>query len=205
VEIKANPKLTAATVTIVREAVHGYERSDEAKQSLEDITTSVQIVKADLGQTLQVRTSTTAAEPHFQRTHIRIEAPQIDGVAVHTHNGRVEAIGCSGAADISTDEDEVRVITNQPMLKPVTIVNKNGDINYRVRGESTGRLDCETISGKVVYYVRYGNVRVMQPTDNDTLNATLNNGTNPIRLRTVNGDIKISVVNNPEQVGQFIF
>jgi len=33
---------------------------------------------------------------------------------------------------------------------------------------------------------------------------TLNDGENPIRLRTVDGDIRIAVVSNPTNIGTYI-
>lgn len=204
VVITGNPNIRQASVQIVKEGVQGYKRTKEAKESLVDISATVEIVGGEMGQVLQVRTSTTNPEPYYQRAHVIMEVPQIDGVSVHTHNGKVYVTNIAGAVDISTDDGEVRVMSNQAMLKPVTIVNRNGDINYRVRGESTGRLDCQTIDGRVFQLVRYGRVKLMEPTDRTTLNATLNDGTNLIRLRTVKGDIRIAVVSNPEQVGEKI-
>ena len=102
------------------------------------------------------------------------------------------------------DEGDVRVMSNQAMIRPVTIVNRNGDIDYRVRGESSARFDCETVDGRVYQKVRYGRLKTMSPTDRDSFNGTLNDGDNPVRLRTVNGDIRVAVVYNPEQVGEFI-
>ena len=47
-------------------------------------------------------------------------------------------------------------------------------------------------------------VAVYSDADRESLHATLNDGSNPIRLRSVNGDIRIAVVSNPEQVGEKI-
>jgi len=203
--ISANPKLkNHGTVTVVREAMQGYGRTKEAKASLADIHYTAEIVPGALGQSLQVRTSTANAEPHFQRANIYIELPEIDGVIVHTTNGLVHATSISGPVDISTSEHDVRVMTNLAMNKAVNIINRNGDIDYRIRGESQGAFDAQTINGKVSYRVRYGIPNVLPETRNDRLLATLNSGTNPVTLRTVNGDIRIAVIHNPEQIGATI-
>jgi len=204
VHIEVKPELTQANVRVQREAVHGYGRGKDAKAALSDIAWSAEIVPGELGQKLQVRASSSNAEPHFLRANIFIEAPDIDGVRVITHNGTVRAIDIAGAVDITTTEGEVRVMTNKAMMQPVTVVTNNNDIHYRVRGESAGRLDCETVRGEVTSRVKHGTLKISNPSTDERLNAVLNGGTNPITLRTVDGDICVAVVHNPTQVGSMI-
>lgn len=204
VMIMANPKLSQAQVVVVREGVHGFRREKEAAASLVDISYTAEIVPGELGQMLQVRTSTTNAEPHYQRAHVYIQLPEIEGVKVRTSNGRVYAQGISGAVDIVTNHGDVRVMTNHPMTAPVTIVNRNGNIDYRVRGESRGVFDAETVNGVARVRVRHGKFTTLPPTTNSTVHGVLNEGENRITLRTVNGDIRIAVVHDPERVGAVI-
>jgi hypothetical protein len=205
VMITADSRLTQTTVQVVRESVHGYKRSKEGKESLVDIAWSAEIVPGELGQALKIRTSTTNAEPYFQRAHVIIKSPVVDGVKVNTNRGRVEAISIQGPVDISTNEADIRVMTNFAMTRPVIIANRDGDIDYRIRGESTARFDAETIDGTVSQLINYGAVTILSPLSDTQFNATLNYGTNRVTLRTVDGDIRIAVISNPEQVGEFIF
>ena len=204
VMINVNPKLEQARVTIVREARHGHDRTDEANHSLSEIGVTSDIVPGELGQSLQVRAQSSHAEPHFQRAHVYIEAPEIDGVRVRTSTGKVYAQGVRGAIDIETSEQDVRVMTNLALMQPITIVNRNADIDLRMRGESAANFDAQTVDGQVTHNVRYGNLIVQSQTSHDTLNAVLNQGANPVVLRTVKGDIRIAVVHNPEDVGKWI-
>jgi hypothetical protein len=201
VMIRGNPELEQAQVTIVRAGVHGFDRIDESKRALQEIAYGAEVVPGQLGQVLRVQTSTTHAEPHYLRAHVFIELPDVNGVKVRTTNGRVYLRNVQGPIDVSTSEQDVRIMTNLMMNQPVTIVNRDGDIDYRVRGESQGRFDARTVNGRVSQLVRFGNSVVEPRTSDDALRATLNNGANPIILRTVNGDIRIAVVHNPEQVG----
>jgi hypothetical protein len=95
-------------------------------------------------------------------------------------------------------------MTNFAMTRPVIIANRDGDIDYRIRGESTARFDAETIDGTVSQLINYGKVTILSPLSGTQFNATLNDGTNRVTLRTVDGDIRIAVISNPEQVGEFI-
>jgi hypothetical protein len=205
VMIRGDEKLSEVTVQIVRESVHGYGRSGEGKESLADISWTAEIVAGELGQVLQVRATTANAEPHYQRAHVIIKAPTVDGVKVKTNKGRVEAEHIQGKVDISTNEADVRVMTTLPMMQAVTVVNRDGDIDYRVRGESAGTFDAQTIDGLVSHRIRKGKLIVLPPLAEDRFHAVFNDGRNLITLRTVDGDIRIVVVPNPEQVGELIF
>lgn len=204
VEIEARPDLERAVILIERLATHGYGRKWEADASLAEIFYTIDVVPGELGPSLVIRTGTNHAEPHFQRVRLNIALPEINGVAIHTNNGDVVARHVQGPVDIVTNDGDVRVITMLPMLEPVSIINADGDIDYRVRAESTGAIDAEAERGQVTHFTRRGAMVVERSTDQDTLRATLNDGTNPIYLRTSDGDIRLSVVENPEDVGVII-
>ena len=190
-----------ALVRVDRVAVHGYKRKDEGLAALSNVTFDAQIVPGELGQTVQVRTGSSDPEPHYLRANVLIEAAEIDGIRVRTNRGKVFATGIKGAVDIETNLGDVRIATNQAMTQPVTILNREGDIAYRVRGESTGTLDAEAIRGRVLHRVLYGRLFPVKPEGEGKLTATLNEGKNPITLRTTDGEIWFTVVHNPEKMG----
>jgi hypothetical protein len=204
VVIDSNPTLERATVTITRYATHGYQRTDEAEVSLDTIDYSVELVPGELGQRLEIRTWTTHDEPYFQRVRIKVEAPDIEGIHVRNEHGKVRARDIAGAVDIVTGGGDVRVMSTRPMTRPVTIINNDGDIDYRVRGESTGRLDLQALRGRAFADIRHGDVRVLPGTDHDTVIATFNEGENPIVMRAADGDIRLVVVPDPTHVGKMI-
>lgn len=201
VTIRADPQRKDGMISLTRRATHGYGRKAEADIALADIDFHWEIAPGDPGPILKVSTSTANPEPYFLRADITIDLPEIEGVRVHTNNGDVLAEGVSGAVDILTSDGEVRLMTPRAMVRPVTIVNNSGDIDYRIRAESTGRFDCEVVRGKVIAYAEYGNLIVHEGTDANTLVATLNDGKNPIVLRAVDGTIRIAVVAAPTEVG----
>ncbi|MDY7107533.1 MAG: DUF4097 family beta strand repeat-containing protein, partial [Planctomycetota bacterium] len=203
VTIIADPKLERARLTFTRRATHGFQRQLEAEASLPDIGYSAEIVPGELGQVLQVRTFTTSPEPHYQRVDMLIELPEIDGVRVRTHNGGVVVTDIEGTVDIVTDDGPIRVASNHPMVRPVTIINNCGNIDFRVRTESMGEVDCQALRGQVRHHAVYGRWIVHNGTDHDTLLATFNDGTNPIVLRAADGDIRFSVVNDPTDMSPF--
>jgi hypothetical protein len=203
--ITADASRPQASVQVIRRAVHGGNRYREGRSSLNDISYTVEVVPGHMGQRVQVRTTTSHAEAHYQRADVHIRVPEVDGIYVRTRNGRVFTRGIQGEVDIVTTNGDVRVLTNQRMNRSVTILNNGGNIDYRVRGESSGHIDAESIGGRVTHRIRYGRCIVGPGTTYNRLNARFNGGDNPIVLRTVNGDIRIASVSEPERVGRFIF
>ncbi len=205
VVINVDEELEFATITVRRVATHGPRRKEEAEASLPQIDYRVEVVPGQLGQVLRIRTWTTHAEPHFQRADLRIDVPAVDGVFVRTERGDVVISGIEGVVDISNRRGDVRVMTNLPMLREVTIINSEGNIEYRVRGESTGVFDCIAEGGRVDHRVMYGKFQIAPNRRYGRLQAALNDGTNKVTLRTEDGNISVAVVADPTDIGSFIF
>lgn len=204
VTVIADPHLPWATIKMKRQATHGFRRHADAKESLAGIQYSARIVAGERGPVLEVRTWTTAKEPWFQRAHLDIRLPTVDGLTVRTSNGTVEAVDIRGAVDIRNTGGDVQVMTNSSMVLPVTIDTRFGDVDYRVRIGSTARFECHAEDGSVDGRIRFGRLIVHDGTNDHTLLATLNDGTNLVRLTTVNGDIRIAVVKVPTDVGSSV-
>ena len=219
VEIEAKPKYAGQVrVIITREARHGWGRKDEAKASLDQIGSSIELGAAPggetdesggevtIGQTLVVRTWTDHAEPHFNRAHVKIELPAAEGVRIKTTRGQVIVMGASGGIDIDAGGGgDVRLVTAEPLTRSVTIVNQGGSIDFRVRGESSGAILGQSIRGQVDMRATAGLVKIHDGTNSTTLVATLNQGKNPVQLRTVDGHVRIAVVDDPYEFGDKIF
>jgi len=204
VKMECDPKLENTRVTLTRRASHGWGRGGEAKASLDDIATSAQIVPGTLGPTLQIRASTTNAEPHFQAVDVEIKTAAIENVYVRTSNGWVFARGVSGELDIESSDGDILVLTAEPLTQPIAMRTDRGDIDLRMRSESRGVLRTEALRGEVLQKIHFGTFRVYEGTDDDTLLGTLNNGTNPIDLRAIDGDVRVMVVRDPEQIGAVV-
>lgn len=205
VVIEADPSLKELKVSMTRESHHGVTRVNEAKDALEAIGASAETVDDERGRTLRIRASTTHPEQHFQKANIHIKAPAVGDVRIRTRRGQIELTDIQGTVDIETSDEDVIVMTNWPMTQPVTILTSRGDIDYRVRAESTGAFDAHSLGGKVLFRQRYGRWLMKDAgSTRDRVVATLNGGENPITLRTVNGMIRVAVVHDPVAEGTFI-
>lgn len=204
VRVIADPRATSTTVTIEREGTHGFMRFGDSKSSLDHIEATAQLLPGDLGPTLRVRVTTTDPEPFFQRGHVRIVAPLIEGVRVRTQHAFVLVKGVEGAIDIESSGGDVRVMTDQPLVEDVVVVNREGAIDYRVTGASKGAFDVETVGGVVKVRATEGAWSWTGATGTRKVTASLNEGANPVILRTVDGDIRVAIVADPSAVGALI-
>lgn len=202
--VTSGSRTSGVSVQVVRRAVFGKGREYEAERALDDIAVDVEVVPGDFGPIVQVRTTTTNPEPYFLRADVYIDGPDIDGVRAHTDRGSVLGTAIRGKVDIRARGGEVRVMTERPMLEPVTIVNDEGDIDYRIRAESTADFDCRCLRGRVHNRAERGRLNIHVGTNDRALRATLNDGTNPVVLRAADGDIRVAVVSDPLAVGQWI-
>jgi len=195
----------AGDVTIIADesqqstTVH-VEQRDDGYQG-ENLTPRFQwhsrIEPSDLGQMVIVEATTQDDALHTLHADIVITAPSVQGIKVQTTRGDVSAYGISGSVHIQTNDGDVRIVTPLVMNEEVFIENRRGDITMRIRGESSGTIDATAMNGKASLNVRHGEVVILPGSTGDHVMARFNLGTNQYVMRTVDGDIRISVVEDP--------
>ncbi len=196
VVITADRRLREATLEVRREATHGALPHEEMEAAVPQIQYSYELSPGETGPTLRVKTWTTYSEPASLRANIRITAPAVHGVSVQTERGDVLLTEISGPVDIETASGRVTLRTNLAMLEDVTIDTKGGEVEYRVRAESSGSLDFRAERGDVTLLAPLGHLIVRAQTA-DSLVAVFNEGTNAVRLRATDGDVKFVVQSSP--------
>lgn len=204
VTIVADVEATVATVEFTLDARHGFMREDEAEASLTQIHTSAEMTNTETGPVIHVRTSTEHDQPYQQRAHVKITAPEISDAFIRTSHGDVTIEQAMGSIDIQSSGGDVLVMTDHPITSHVMIVNKDGDIDYRVPAESTAMFDAKTVRGRVLQRVRMGKLIIGKESGMDALVGNLNGGQNPVALRTVDGNIRIAVVSEPTKIGAMV-
>ena len=151
----------------------------------------------DLGQLVLVEATTEDDSLQTLHADILVRAQSIHGIRIRTSRGDVSVYGISGAVDIRTSDGDVRLATPLVMNDEVTIENIRGDINMRIRGESSGTIDATAMNGSAAVDVRHGDVIILPKTTGDHVMAQLNSGANQYIFRTVDGNVKLAVVENP--------
>lgn len=197
--VRANPSLDETRVTVERASRHGFPRYGEAGDALDLIDYTVSLERGTSGEEIVVvRTSSTGTETVLGRANIRVETPELGAVTIRTSRGDVQVLENRGSVDIVSSHGEVSVATPWPMRDRISIMNREGDVEFRVRAESTGAFDLETSGGKVSAHCRYGRWSGVDSENRFNRNrSVLNGGDNPIVIRTTEGDIDVAVVSDP--------
>jgi hypothetical protein len=195
-----------ATVTITRKGMHGPTRKADSTASLPDITATVGSEWREGMSTILVTATTSHPEPWLQAADVDITVPMVGSVVVRTARGHVYVTNNSRGVDIETSKGDVRVVSQLPMRDPSTILNRDGDIDWRVSGQSAGIYDLESVGGLVFARCPVGKWMCTEPTNTDRrLFARLNDGTARVVMRNVDGDIRVAVLNNPADIGTYIW
>lgn len=198
VTVVTKPNISETTVTVRRMGTHGWGRKDESMESLGEIRYTVSLDRSSGSDRAVVRASTDHNEPHFQSVSVEIVVPDLGNVHIHTKRGNVWVESNRGGAEILTSRGWIRMMTPWKMEQPITLVTNDRDIDLRIRGESVGAIDAESLAGLVKTQVRYGRwIATDAGNSASSLKATLNDGTNPITLRTSNANVLLSVVPSP--------
>jgi hypothetical protein len=206
VSVRANPTLSDTRVVVERASHRGWFKYESAGEELGRIEYVVSLDR-DLsgGEVVKIRSDHLGRMSAFGRANVRIETPELESVRIRTTRGSVLVLDQRGEVDIRTSHGDVRVATPWPARDAVSIVNQDGDVDYRIRGESTGRFDLETVNGVVNHRCKYGTWRGIGPDNrSDRIVAVLNNGDNPVVIRTTEGDIDVAVVPDPVGLGPFL-
>ena len=179
--------------------------ANDPKMQLEKIKWSAHIDANDSGgHTLVIEVVSTDPDAWFVGSDIEVDVARLGAVTVNTRRGKIIVDDNRGPVDLSTTGGEIRVRTPWPMDQPCAMVNKDADISWSTRGESAGEFDCETVGGNIISYCRYGRwTMVDKRNDQNSLHANLNAGKNPIVMRNVDGDIRITIVEDPHSTGTF--
>ncbi len=190
-------------VLVKPQATHSFHRMGEAQASLKDIDWSVETVVENGRTIVRVRATTLYPESGLQRLHVTVNVPDIDGVRVDTRLGDVDLSEITGPIDVNTTRGDVAIVTGQSLDDSINVSTTEGDITLRAGSGTSGRLDAFTIDGRVICKVPSGKLRVHGRSSDQTMQGVINDGDQPITLRTNDGTIRIIVKKYPHRQGSF--
>ena len=193
------------SVLVKPQSTHSFHRMGDAQASLKDIDWSVETVQENGRTVVRIRATTLYPESGLQRLHVTVTAPQIDGVRVETSLGDVDLSEIEGPVDVKTTRGDVSIVTGIGLDESVNVSTTQGDITLRAGPETSGRLDAFTVDGRVVCKVPKGKLRVHGRSSDRTMQGVINDGDQPITLRTNDGTIRIVVKKYPHRQGSFDF
>lgn len=185
------------------EALHANNRSTDAVTALETVQWTTELDNDERGPRLVVRVNSTSGESHLLRGHVTVHVPIIDGVYVRTKRGDVSIEDMTGPVDIRTTDGGIELLSDQPLRDAISMFTNDGDVNVRVAPGTAGTFDLHADHGTSHVSVKSGKLVVRGHSSEEIFNGILNDGTNPITIRTTDGSIRFVVKPNPKLHGIF--
>ncbi|MCC6659428.1 MAG: hypothetical protein IT437_00945 [Phycisphaerales bacterium] len=150
--------------------------------------------------TLRVVSETRLGDPDLSEARLVIKVPSCGGIMVRNAAGPVEVRGAAGAITIENGAGNqagglVIVRTDQVITDPVTITTTNGKIHFQAAPGTSGQFDIQSDDGMAVMYALVGTLRVTSATA-DHFVGVLNNGENPVTIRTGKGTAEVYIIEN---------
>lgn len=199
VVVEAAPEAETVVIYATLRAGHDWYKVaknlkvNELTASLEHIDIQAELVRGGRGTPLlQVTTSTSYRYPDVQWVDLHIVAPAAYGVHVSTKRGMVDLVDVRGPITVGNVRGHVVVRGTQPINAPVNISTTAGHIQYQVASSSTGAIDAQAVGGTARVHAVDQPLPILQETDAHAL-AQLGAGTNPVVLRTIDGDIDVYI------------
>lgn len=146
---------------------------------------------------LVVRSTSTREAPDHA-VHMRIDLPACSGVRVINQGGEVIVHNTSGAVQIENNGAPIEVKTSHPLDAPVALSTTGAAIYLRAPTNSRAAVDAQSTGGEIVWEAMQSATRVgAVRASSGKLSATVNAGENAVLLRSTDGDIHVSFLEDP--------
>lgn len=199
VRVEVDPSLDRPKVDAQFRALQPLTKPTQARLIRE---TEVRTEYEDQGEDRVVMRIFAAGGEGALATHLRIRVPRNDGVTVSTSGGRVLLLGVGGPIHARNGGEgrpggDIHVRTDEPIRQEVDIWTSEGSVLLQVGESSAGELELTAADGHVRVDGRVGALRAQRITGNDRMRAVLNGGSNPIRLHSEQGQVRVRIHENP--------
>jgi len=178
-------------------AYAGTRRGQPAESRSADKWVSAQITETDGRAILAIR-DVPQGEGDDLWVQIAIEVPSCDGLRVKNSDGTVDARGVNGAITIvnggaGRPGGYVYVATGKPNSSPISITTSTGDIELVLPTDSTGNVELLSGDGRLAAIVAWTGQVTNSAIKPGVYTGILNWGTNPIRLKTGEGEVRMHI------------
>jgi hypothetical protein len=198
--VMVDERLTEAEVSAVAGAKPPIESAADSRAT-ESVTVVADWVEQEGGRVLRVRTGSTWPRPEEVWVDIAVRMPSCQGATIWNRGGTVELIGVEGSLQVEngafgSSDGTIRVRTDKPMTQPVSLTTDRGSVIYQVGPNSTGAFDLSSGTGRASFQT------IVPPSgpsraDKGRAMAVINNGHNPVVLRSDAGTVRASVMADP--------
>jgi len=151
--------------------------------------------------TLTIQPTDLTVEGYRPPIDLTVYIPQCDGLEVRNAGGKVIIVGVNGVINVESGTDirkggPIEIRTNQSEIETIHATTNNGAVTLVTGPDSAGTIELIAPRGKTSFNSRYGILDNSMPAKGHWT-GIWNNGTNEIRLNTLDGDATVMVVPDP--------
>ncbi len=160
------------------------------------------------GVVLRIETTPGLAQRESFSTDLVVLMPACAGVLIRTTDGVVIVTGASGPADITNNSSgkmraSITYRTQEPITDPVTLRTNNGDVFFSPGEGSSGRYALTTLTGRVRFSARFGDIRSVALSQANSWSGILNGGENPVNIHSDSGAVEVRLRKPSTRVAQY--
>lgn len=150
---------------------------------------------------LSIEPTDLTVEGYRPPVDLTVYIPQCDGIEVRNAGGKVVIVGVEGAIRVEsgnevTEGGPVEIRTDRAQHEVVYARSNGGHVTLVTGPDAGGTIELIAPRGKTSFSSRYGVVDNSMPSIGHWT-GIWNNGTNQIRLESLEGDASVLVVENP--------
>jgi len=134
--------------------------------------------------------------PGERSADLFVVTPRCDGVRVQAA-GDVLLVGVGGAIEVENERGAVDVRTARPVAEPVALITGAGNVYLQIPPESVAEFDLQAPQGRARFRSMLAPLVAATYTPHRVI-GVLNDGDNPVLLRSGDGDVAVIVIENPE-------
>ncbi|MCB9838245.1 MAG: hypothetical protein H6813_02810 [Phycisphaeraceae bacterium] len=194
VEVTGEVDHICMTETLLTPAFATDELRESLRKRLELSTQRVQ--SAPDRETLRVRVVALEPLKAEEGVNLTVRLPSCEGIRVRNTAGDALLIGVSGAIQVETIDGDIEVRCDEPVRSPVALIADSGNVYLQTPGGDEGRIELFSNSGDAVFTSTLEPLVGLRATRNQVL-GVLNNGANPVTLRSDTGSVRMLVIENP--------
>lgn len=150
------------------------------------------------GLPVLVVTTTSRREEQDYFVDLTISMPAAEGIRVRSGGGEIRVSGVVGAVEIENATGPIEVKTPSPITQPFTIRTGSGNVYVQAPPQSTGRVTLNATGGRTILEANQGGVVLEKISTTMTqLTGIVNKGQNPITVSTVDGNVRLLLLDDP--------
>ncbi|MEC9373502.1 MAG: hypothetical protein VYC34_06645 [Planctomycetota bacterium] len=201
VKIVADGKYDTVTVTANVHVIEEIPEKDRAAVA-DEVRLFANMETDGPRPVLRVRSESPRPDAEDHTVDVLITMPALAGAQVRNRGGQVIIEGIAGALQVENTGGGIEVRTPNRIDEPVALVTDKGNVYFQMPLESAGRFELRSADGEATFDSPITAV-VDVYSQPGLWRGVVNDGVNPIVMRTEKGEVRAYIMKEPMNYVRF--